>query len=104
MYRPKSATILKSSPKLTIGRTRRWNNRERVMSANSPGPQTYNVKHQLKKGPSLVFASKPPDKDKFSTLGPGPSDYSVDYTKVLKRERRVTIGTTKRILGNENRV
>jgi hypothetical protein len=79
LYRPKSAAVLSRAPIVTIGNTKRWNKKERVLSAQQPGPSTYKVKTLLKRNPSAVIGSGMRLHRGTTASGPGPSDYNVSF-------------------------
>lgn len=95
LYRPKSAVILNRSPTATIGKEARWNERKRIQSASTPGPNTYNVHKPMKRGPSAVMTGRDKESKRLSKHIPGPADYAVNYIVTLKREPRITIGNAK---------
>jgi hypothetical protein len=83
------------SPTATIGKTERWNQKARILSAQSPGPNSYQKTSLLKRGPSAVMGNA----KAFSTTrftGPGPSDYNISYRNQLKNNPRITIGNGKK--------
>jgi hypothetical protein len=82
-YRPKSAVVLSKSPTACIGKEMRFDKRARIMSAQSPGPQTYNILSQAKHTPAATMGSRYYFTEKQS--GPGPQAYDVKFDHQLKK-------------------
>ena len=80
-YRPKSAVVLSKSPNACIGKEIRFD--KRIMSAQSPGPQTYEILSQAKHTPAATMGSRYKLTQKL--IGPGPQAYDVQFSNQLKR-------------------